>query len=270
MIGAKQIATFAMVFVALQSPRLSAGQSPFDGTWRILVDQSRFSSKPMVVFLSEGWFHCRSCNPQLDVRADGTDQAVLGQAYDTINVREIDPNSIHILIKKAGKVQLEETQSVSKDGRVLNIATTEHPAKDGPVVTAQTTAIRIGIAPAAIHRTSGSWRLTRLTQSENGLLTTYTSSGDELTMTTPTGETFKAKFDGTDYPETGANGHNVVSLKRIDQNTFEELDKRDGTVVNMSRTTVSADGKKMTIVNRNTMTDRTTTYIAVKQQTVSR
>ena len=29
--------------------------------------------------------------------------------------------------------------------------------------------------------------------------------------------------------------------------------------------TVSADGKKMTIVDTNTMTERTTTYIAVKQ-----
>jgi hypothetical protein len=68
-----------------------------------------------------------------------------------------------------------------------------------------------------------------------------------------------------DFPVTGANGYNVVSLKRIDQNTLEELDKREGTVVNMSRTTVSADGKKMTIVSSNTMTDRTTTYIALKQ-----
>ena len=265
MIGVKRIVTCATVLVALLSPGLSAGQSPFDGTWRILIDQSRFSPKPMVIFLSEGWFHCTSCNPQLDIRADGTDQAVLGQAYDTINVREIDPKAIHILIKKAGKVLLEETQSVSADGRVLSVKTTEHPANDGPVVTAETTAIRIGIAPAAIHRISGSWRLTRLTQSENGLLTTYRSSGDELTMTTPTGETFTAKFNGMDFPVTGANSYNVVSLKRIDQNTFEELDKRDGTVVSMSRTTVSADGKKMTIVSSNTMTDRTTTYIALKQ-----
>jgi len=33
----------------------------------------------------------------------------------------------------------------------------------------------------------------------------------------------------------------------------------------MARMTVSADGRKMTIVDTNTMTDRTTTFIAVKQ-----
>jgi hypothetical protein len=133
------------------------------------------------------------------------------------------------------------------------------------VVTAETTATRIGIAPAAINKTSGSWRLTRQAQSENGLLTTYSSTGDDFSMNTPTGESYKAKFDGMDYPVTGAIGYNVVALKRIDKNTFEELDKRDGTIVSTSRLTVSADGKKMTIISTNAMTDRTTTYIAVKQ-----
>ncbi len=68
-----------------------------------------------------------------------------------------------------------------------------------------------------------------------------------------------------DFPVKGANGHNRVALKHIDKNTIEELDKRDGTVVNIARMTVSPDGRKMTIVDTNTMTDRTTTYIAVKQ-----
>jgi len=266
MIGVERISICATVVLAVfLSPALCASQTPFDGTWRIQIDQSRFSPKPMVIFLSEGWFHCKSCNPQLNVRADGTDQQVLGQAYDTISVREIDPKTTHILIKKAGKVLIDETQSVSGNARMLTVKTTKYPSEGGPVVTAETTAMRIGNAPAAINKTSGSWRLTRLVQSENGLLTTYKSTGEEFTMTAPTGETYTAKFNGMDFPVKGAAGYNVVALKRIDDNTFEELDKREGTVVNMARVTVSADGKKMTIVNTNTMTDRTTTYFAVKQ-----
>ena len=266
MIGVRRIATWVTVILAaFLLPALCASQTPFDGTWRIQIDKSRFSPKPMVIFLSEGWFHCKSCNPQLDIRADGTDQQVLGQTYDTISVREIDPRTTHILIKKAGKVLIDETQSASTDGRVLTVKTTEHPTMGGAVVTAVTKAVRIGIASAAINRTSGSWRLKSLAQSENGLLTTYKSNGDEFTMTAPSGETYTAKFNGMDFPVTGAAGHNVVALKRIDNNTFEEINKREGTVVKMARITVTAGGKKMMIVNTNTMTDRTTTYFAVKQ-----
>ncbi len=256
---------FAVLFGATQSPTTSIAQSPFEGTWRILIDQSRFSPTPMVTFLSEGWFHCKSCNPQLDIWADGTDQPVVAQAYDTIRVREIDSKTIQITTKKAGIVLIEETQTVSSDGKTLTVKTAEHRSNGGSVVTAETTALRIGVAPAAINRTSGSWRLTRLTQSENGLLTTYKTNGDALTMTAPTGESYSAKFDGIDYPVKGANNYDTVALKRIDRNTIEEIDKRDGTVVVRARMTISADGKKMTIVNTNPMTDRTTTYIAVKQ-----
>jgi hypothetical protein len=258
-------ASLTILVVTLFAPAVSAAQSPFDGTWRILMGQSRFTPKPMITFLSEGWFHCQSCNPRLDIKADGTDQPVIGQAYDTISVREVSPATIHLLLKKAGKILVDETQSVSANGRALTVKTSEHPPNGGPVVTAETTALRIGIAPAAINKTSGSWRLTRRAQSENGLLTTYKSSGDDFTMTTPTGQSYTAKFDGMDYPAKGANGYNVVALRRIDMNTIEELDKRDGTVVNTAKMTVSADGKKMTIIRSNAMTDRTTTYIAVKR-----
>jgi hypothetical protein len=240
-------------------------QGAFDGTWRTNLNQSTFSPKPMVTFLSEGWYHCTSCNPQLDVMADGKDQPVIGQAYDSISVREIDSNSIELTYKKDGKIISEQTRAVSSDGKTLTIKSIEHPANQGAVVKAEVNATRIGIAPAAINGTSGSWKITRIQQSDNGLLTTYKTDGDQITMTAPTGETYTAKFDGNDYPVKGANSYNSVSLKRIDQNIFEETDKRDGTVVGVSRMTISSDGKKITIIYTNTLTDRTSTYIAEKQ-----
>jgi len=41
--------------------------------------------------------------------------------------------------------------------------------------------------------------------------------------------------------------------------------KRDGKVVEVSKITVSPDGKKMTVVSTNKLTDRTSTYVAEKQ-----
>ena len=63
----------------------------------------------------------------------------------------------------------------------------------------------------------------------------------------------------------GAYFYNSVSLKRIDDHTIEETDKRDGKVVEVAKMTVSPDGKKMTVVATDTLTGRTSTFVAEKQ-----
>ena len=265
----KKIERFAvralLIGLALWVQSSAFAQSPFDGTWRTNMNQSRFSPKPIVAFLSEGWYHCTSCNPQLDITADGKDQAAIDQPYDTISVREVDSKSIELIFKKGGKIVREQTRSVSSDGKTLTVKSTEHPASGGAVVTAEVKATRIGIAPAAINGTSGSWKIASVQQSDNGLLTTYKTNGDEITMTLPTAETYTARFDGNDYPVQGAYNYNAVSLRLIDKNTIEEIDKRNGIIVGISRMTIAPDGKKMTIVSTNTLTDRASTYIAEKQ-----
>lgn len=246
------------------SSSLSA-QSPFDGTWRTLLNQTKFSPKPVAAYLSEGWYHCVSCNPSFAVKADGQDQAVTGQSYDTISVREVDPKSIQIVIKKGGATISEQTRTASADGKTMTVKSTYHPANGGPVVTTEVKATRVGIAPAAINSTSGSWRIAAVQQSENGLLVTYKTNGDEMTMTAPTGETYTAKFDGIDVPLKNTHGNYTASLKRINKNTVEETDKRDGKVTDVSTMTISPDGKKMTVVDNDKLNDRTATYYAVKQ-----
>src|SRR5260370_4271922 len=83
--------------------------------------------------------------------------------------------------------------------------------------------------------------------SDNGLAFTYKVDGDSLTMSNPTGQSYTAKLDGTDAPYKGDPGTTSVSVKRVDKNTIEETDKRDGKVITVSRMTVSADGKSMAI-----------------------
>lgn len=57
---------------------------------------------------------------------------------------------------------------------------------------------------------------------------------------------YSAKFDGKDYPATGIANADTVSVKRIDANTVETLQKKDGKVVMTVTTKVSADGKTRT------------------------
>jgi hypothetical protein len=65
---------------------------------------------------------------------------------------------------------------------------------------------------------------------DNGLFFTYTSTEGGLSYSTPTGESYAAKFDGQDYPYKGNPGVTSVVIKRIDDRTIEETGKRDGRV----------------------------------------
>jgi hypothetical protein len=258
--------SISCVFVAVAALCVSSAalaQSPFDGTWKTNMAQSKFSPKPNVFYLSQGWYHCVSCSPTIDVQADGQDHAVTGQPYDTLSVTQVDSNTIALTAKKNGKVDFEQTRSVSADGKTLTIKSTSHPMNSDQTVVTDVTAKLVGIAPSGVHATSGSWQIDKVKQTDNGLTTTYKTSGDEFTMTTPTGESYTAKFDGNDYPVKGAYTYDAVSLKKIDPHTIEETDKRGGTVVEVSKMTVS--GKTMKVEATNKLTDRTSTYVATKQ-----
>lgn len=57
---------------------------------------------------------------------------------------------------------------------------------------------------------------------------------------------YSAKFDGKDYPASGIADADTVSVKRIDANAVETLQKKDGKVVMTVTTKVSSDGKTRT------------------------
>lgn len=57
---------------------------------------------------------------------------------------------------------------------------------------------------------------------------------------------YSAKFDGKDYPATGIDSADAVSVKRIDANTVESVQKKDGKVLMTITSTVSKDGKTRT------------------------
>jgi hypothetical protein len=249
----------------LWAPASSFAQSPFDGTWRINTDQSKLSPKPYVISVNKGMYDCSSCSPMIHVKADGHDQPVTGQSFDTANVREVNSKSVVITSKKSGKTVSEATATVSADGNTLTLKVADHPKSSNQTVNSEATFTRVGKAPAGANGISGSWRINKVQTSEDNLLITYKSSGDELSMSQPTGESYTAKFDGKDYPVKGAYGYSSVSLRRVDPRTFGETDKRDGKVIEVDSMTVSPDGKKMTIVATGKLTGRTSTLFAEKQ-----
>jgi hypothetical protein len=254
-----------LLAIALLVPAILFAQSPFDGTWKTDLDKAKFSAKPIMFSVSNGMYDCSSCAPKINVKADGQDQPVTGQAYDTIAVKEVDPHSIQVVTKKNGKTSLEQTRTASDDGKTLHVKTTAHPPDSDKPVMSESELERIGKAPAGANATSGSWKIKKVKEDENGLLDTYKGNGNELTYSTPTGMTWTAKMDGMDSPVKGSNAFDSVSLKQAGNNGIEVSYKRGGQLIEVDKITLSADGKTMTNVVESKLTGRVNTFTSHKQ-----
>jgi len=254
-----------VLILVLAVPCVSFAQSPFDGTWKDNLDQTKFSPKPLEFSLSNGAYDCASCAPKVHVKADGSDQAVSGQPYDTLAVKEVDARTVQFIAKKNAKKSWEQTRTASADGKTETIKTTSYPPNSTSPVTAEVILEREGTTPAGANAISGSWKIKKVSESENGLLYTYKSSGEGLSMTSSSGATWAAKLDGKEYPVMGDYGADTISLKKINDHEIEASYKRAGTLISVDKLTVSPDGKTMTIVSEAKLTGRVSTFVATKQ-----
>ena len=232
-------------------PAAAMAQSVFDGTWKADMSTAKFPAKPDEYMLKDGMYECKTCAPPIKIKADGQDQKVTGYPYfDMMSVKLIDDHTIESTTKKDGKVNGTSKNWVSADGNTMTFEYTDSSASDKDPVTGKGSQTRVGKAPAGAHAISGSWRMNKMdTVSENGLIVTFKVAGDSLSMSTPTGQSYTAKMDGTEVPFKGDPGTTTVFVKKTGANSFEETDKRDGKVVTVSRLTVSADGKSMKVVS---------------------
>ncbi len=262
----KKLLCFGFV-MSLLTPVLAVAQSAFDGTWKVDLNNAQFSKKPDVYLLQEGMYHCKTCVPAIDIKADGQDQKVTGHPYfDTMSIKVVDDRTIEESEKKNGKTVATSKTWVSPDGNTLMFEFADSSATNADPVTGKGEATRVAKGPAGSNAISGSWRTSKMDSvSDNGLLFTYKVEADSLTMSAPTGQGYTAKLDGTEAPYQGDPGTTSVSMKRIDNNTMEETDKRDGKVISVGHITVAADGKSMTISVEDKLHGTTSKFAAVKQ-----
>jgi hypothetical protein len=246
-------------------PVVLFAQTPFDGTWKTNMAQSKLSEKPYMFSVNNGMYDCESCVPKINVKADGHDQSVTGQTYDTIAVQVVDANTIHLTGKKAGKTEFEATRTASQDGKMLTASRTDYPVDGSQPFKVEVKWTRVSKGPTGSNATSGSWRIEKVNEDAAALTSTWKSVGDGLSISTPTGFGWDAKLDGKDYPVKGTYANYTVSLKSLGDHSIEATYKRDGKIETVDKITVSPDGKKMTIVADNKPTGRVSTYIDEKQ-----
>lgn len=258
---------FLGLLTSLLTPALVIGQSAFDGTWKLNLNKAELSKKPDTYVLQGGMYHCKTCVPPVDVKADGQDQKVTGHPYyDTASIRIVDDRTIEETYKKDGKTVITSKTTVSPDDKTLSFEFSDSSATNADPVTGKGEAMRVGKGPAGSHAISGSWRTTKMENlSDNGLTVSFKVENDSLSMTNLTGQSYTAKLDGTEAPYKGDPGTTSVSVKRIDKNTIEETDKREGKVIAVLRLTVSSDGKSMTAEVNDKLLGTTSRFVAEKQ-----
>jgi hypothetical protein len=179
------------------SPLMVFAQSPFDGTWKTNMASSKLSEKPIEFSVNKGMYDCESCSPKIkNLKADGQDQSVTGQNYDTLAVQVVDANTIHVTGKKAGKPEVEQTRTASEDGKMLTVSSTNYPADGSASFKSESKWTQVSKGPAGSNETSGSWRIQGVSEDNAGLTSTWKGEGNTLNMSTPTGFGWEAKLDG--------------------------------------------------------------------------
>jgi hypothetical protein len=82
---------------------------------------------------------------------------------------------------------------------------------------------------------------------ENGIRQVFEGIGAD-------GKPFRSEyvgiFDGKDYPITGYSLANTMAYTRIDANTLDILEKKDGKVVRQDRLVISKNGKMCTVTEK--------------------
>lgn len=255
-----------LLFLLFLLPMLTWAQSPLDGTWKIDMSKSKLPKKPDVYLLQNGMYECKSCNPPVNIKADGQFQKISGDPYrDALMVKVVDDKHIEMASQKEGKDVAKTARSVSDDGNTMTVEWTYYGNPTGGPVSGTDHMKRVAKGPAGSNAVSGSWRDEKADVATADAITfTFKGGGDSLSYSTPTGQSYEAKLDGKDVPYVGDPGTTSASLKRIGD-SIEETDKRDGKVISVAKMTVSKDGQTMTIDVDDKLNGTTATYIAVKQ-----
>jgi hypothetical protein len=253
-----------LLFALLALGAISAfGQSAFDGTWRLNTQSAQFKGNDKYS-VQNGMYRCETCAPKIAVKADGQDHKVSGSPYiDTTNVTVVNDHTIDVSSKKDGKPSGKMKLTASDDGKTL---TTDWSfiSESGKEGSGKVTSERVGDAPAGANKVSGEWHANKFDDASDTVTTfTYKVNADGISMNDPTGDSYTAKLDGKDYPYKGDPGTTSVSLKKIDDNTIEETDKRNGKTISVARMTV--DGTTMKLHVDDKLHNTTADWTANKQ-----
>lgn len=257
----------AAVLAACLTPTCLLAASAFDGAWKMDLSKAHLSAKPDVLVIKDGMYHCRTCVPAIDIKADGSDQPVTGHPYfDTLAITVVDDHTVQEVGKKGGRVVLKETSVVAPDGKSATSEFSDSSAGNGTPVTGKATMTKVAVGPAGGHALSGSWRTTHYEDvSDSALTMNLREDAGTLSEDSPTGTSYSAKLDGSDAPYKGDPGIDTVSVVHNGKNVIVETDKRQGKVIDVITMTVQPDGKTMQVNVEDKLHGSHSEFVAMRQ-----
>ncbi len=236
-----------LMLLLLWVPLLAWGQSPFDGTWKVNIDSAKFPAKPDVLVYQDGMYTCKTCTPPHTVKADGEWHKITGDPYmDEMMVKIVDDKHSEQSTRKSGKDTGIAKVSVSDDGKTRTTDWVDKSSPNGKEVSGKMVQTRVAAGPTGSLPLSGSWRVEKVADvASEGLLFTYKSTPDGMDFSTPTGQSYSAKFNGGFVPIKGDLGNTLISIKKLGPNSFQETSQRGGKVVSVG--TYVVEGNKMNL-----------------------
>lgn len=243
----------------------AAAAEGVNGTWKADLASVKIDQKPDQLLLKDGQFSCPTCTPPITLAADGAFHPVTRPYADSMSIKVDDDHNVTRTAKKGTAVTGTSKYSVSSDGNTLTIDFTDSSTPNAPPVKGSFTETRAAPAPAGAHAISGSWKPEKYSNiNDEALTVTYKVDADMIHMSSPAGQSYDAKLDGSDTPIKGDTAGTTASVKKVGDNSYEETDKRGGKVVSVTTFTVGADGK-MHVKSVDKRNDSTMTYDADRQ-----
>lgn len=236
-----------------------------NGTWKADLSTVQMNAKPDQYLLKDGQFSCSTCTPPITLAADGAFHPVTGRPYaDSMSMKADDDHNATRTDKKGDKVTSVVKYSASSDGNTLTIAFNDTSTPNAPPTKGELMETRAAPAPAGANAISGSWTPKSYANiNDEALTVTYNVQGDTLHMSSPSGQSYDAKLDGSDTPIKGDTAGTTASVTKSGD-TYTETDKRDGKVVSVATFSVGADGK-LNVTSEDKRNGSTMKYMADKK-----
>jgi hypothetical protein len=248
----------------LAAPTLCMAGSPFAGTWVIKPELTTYGVFTLNFKIEKGVYKRTGCVNPIAVPADGADHEVNNEGYfDSIRIRVLGRNRVEITQKAAQRVTWMGVYTVSPDQRRMTLAFNDNRAPE--TVTGELRYTRQGDVVAGGHAASGEWLPDKLSKlSPSGLRITFNDTDNGIAMSASDGRRFDAKFDRQEHPLLGDVEGATVRLGRIGADTIQIGMRQGRSVAQLSRATVSADGRSMTLIEVDENCHIGTSYVLQK------
>ena len=240
-------------------------QNAIEGVWKVDASTVAFEGRLDELLLKDGTYSCISCTPSYTFPADGVLHPVSAPFYDAVSVRAINDHKVERIFSKNGKQTSVNTLIVSPDDQNLTYEFSDSPTVAGaPAKKGVYFETRVGSPVPAAHVLSGQWKRSRATANNASFTMTFHLEGDRLRRIKPNGQFYDAKLDGSSAPIMGDSEGTTVSVTRLGENSFQEMDSRQGKVTDVVTFTVDSNDV-LQIMQKSELTGATAKYTAARQ-----